>query len=357
MRVFTRATEASSDFSYCYEGEKVPYDAKEIIISDKLTSIPAYAFAEYTYLKHIVIPDNITSIGKWAFYKCENLESVTIGNGVTSSLDRTIFSNCFKLKRVIIGSSVADIQSGIFSHSSHLSIIEVSPDNPNYYVSNGCLIEAATKTLIAGDGSSWITIPDGVTSIASSAFESHNNLKRIYIPNSVTSIGWHAFSYCDNLSAIRIPASVKHMGGSVFEYSTGLKIYLEAESIPRGWDPGWHDDSSAKVIWLDEENNSAKEGIDMRVRCSSTKDLDNRTSSSTEDYHIEDIPILLLDARRDAYGISDVADGTMTVRELIQFLEDFDEDSKVVLSYDNGYTYGRVAARRFSEHNLSDFKE
>ena len=39
----------------------------------------------------------------------------------------------------------------------------------------------------------------------------------------------------------------------------------------------------------------------------------------------------------------------MTVGELIGFLNNFDEDEKVYLSHDNGYTYGGITVSRFEE--------
>ena len=46
----------------------------------------------------------------------------------------------------------------------------------------------------------------------------------------------------------------------------------------------------------------------------------------------------------------------MTVRELIDFLEQLDEDAKVVLSHDNGYTYGWLDERRIDDEPI-EFEE
>ena len=40
---------------------------------------------------------------------------------------------------------------------------------------------------------------------------------------------------------------------------------------------------------------------------------------------------------------------TMTVGELIAYLEQFDEDTKVYLSHDGGYTYGGIRAKDIDE--------
>lgn len=54
---------------------------------------------------------------------------------------------------------------------------------------------------------------------------------------------------------------------------------------------------------------------------------------------------IVFEAPRDGYGIDQVADGAMTVGELMAFLEDFDEDTLIIMSHDNGYTYGSIDVR------------
>ena len=57
---------------------------------------------------------------------------------------------------------------------------------------------------------------------------------------------------------------------------------------------------------------------------------------------------LLYNTSRDAYGIEDIR-RTMTVGELMRFLEDYDPDTQVFLVFDNGYTYGGLDERCFKE--------
>ena len=58
--------------------------------------------------------------------------------------------------------------------------------------------------------------------------------------------------------------------------------------------------------------------------------------------------ILTIAARREGYAPDQIAN-TMTVKELIEFLGEFDEEKKVYLSHDNGYTYGGITASCFDE--------
>lgn len=57
---------------------------------------------------------------------------------------------------------------------------------------------------------------------------------------------------------------------------------------------------------------------------------------------------LFIEGRRNGYG-TDQCGRTMTVGEMIKWLEQFDEDAEVFLENDNGYTYGNIDERSFRE--------
>lgn len=64
--------------------------------------------------------------------------------------------------------------------------------------------------------------------------------------------------------------------------------------------------------------------------------------------------VILLDARREGYSVGQVGN-TMTVGELISYLqENYDEDTPIYLSHDNGYTYGGITEGRFTDDWLGD---
>lgn len=48
---------------------------------------------------------------------------------------------------------------------------------------------------------------------------------------------------------------------------------------------------------------------------------------------------LVFDARREGYGIDQI-NNAITVGQLKEMLEELDDNMMVVLSHDNGYTYG-----------------
>ena len=63
--------------------------------------------------------------------------------------------------------------------------------------------------------------------------------------------------------------------------------------------------------------------------------------------------MLLINAKRNGYA-PDQCGKTMTVGEMMRYLEDFDPDDKIYLSHDNGYTYGSITERDFDENEEMD---
>ena len=251
----------------------------EMVIPDSAISIGKYAFYNCNNLTKVNIPERVTSIGEYAFYGCDNalqidqgvsyidrwiidfdstymsvslrnntigiadsafsdcrgLMSVTIPNGVKSIGDGA-FSDCRGLTSVTIPASVTKIGSRVFSYCNELNTIEVEFGNLVYHSANNCLIETASKRLIAGCISSIIPLDGSVTSIGDYAF-SGRDLKSITIPTEVTSIGDFAFDACRSLSSVTIPDSVTSIGDYVFRgcsYLTSVTIPDSVTSIGAG---------------------------------------------------------------------------------------------------------------------------
>ena len=126
-------------------GIDVPDSLKEVVITGG-ASIGERAFMWCTGLTSVTIPDSVTRVGNYAFSECSGLTSITIPNSVTS-----------------IGSSA-------FKWCTGLTSIVVEDGNPVYHSAGNCIIETATKTLIAGCKTSIIPDDGSVTSIGKEVF-------------------------------------------------------------------------------------------------------------------------------------------------------------------------------------------
>jgi len=175
----------------------------ELVIPEGVTIIGDWAFYNCTGLTSVTIPDSVTSIGERAFYNCTGLRSVTIGNGVTS-IGQDAFDGCDCLRAVYITDIAA--WCGISFDDIYANPLR----NASLYLNNNLVTE--------------LVIPDGVTSIGSSAFPGCTGLTSITIPGSVTSIGADAFATCDSLTRITFKGTMAKWNavekGSDWDYDT-----------------------------------------------------------------------------------------------------------------------------------------
>ena len=233
-------------------GDRAFYNCSSLIameISTNVTSIGDSAFFGCRGLTSVTIPNGVTSIGDEAFSGCSGLTNVTIPNGVTnigrSAFDDTPFYNnlpdglvvfgkvAYKLKgecpsEVVIPEGVTSIAYSAFSGCSGLTSVTI----PNGVASigdeafSGCNVTNLTASFVPSgmDASKLtsVTIPDGVMSIRNNAFSGCSGLTSVVIPDGVTSIGESAFSGCSGVMSIDIPLGVTTISSYAFADCTSL---------------------------------------------------------------------------------------------------------------------------------------
>ena len=176
-------------------------------------------------------------------FSCANNEATVIGvqpglgevvipqttdGVVVTRIGNAAFKCRAGLTSVVIPSSVLSIGSGAFYGCAGLESISVDPASESFKVVNGCLMSKDGMTLVRGPAQSAVTIPDGVKSISSFAFESCGSLKSIAIPSSVTDIGEAAFQKCYALDSITIHKSVSYVGFVAFAQCNNLTtVYVD----------------------------------------------------------------------------------------------------------------------------------
>jgi len=190
-------------------------------IPDSVEVISEGAFSDCTKLTSLTIPGSVKKIDPIAFYGCSVLESVTIEEGV-ESIGIQAFTSCTNLAEIIIPATVKEIGSQAFANTKWLQLKR--EENPLVIV-NGTLIDGKKCT---GD----IVIPDGVTSISDSAFES-SSITSVKFPSTLENIDDFAFAFCSKLTSVTIPEGVSDISYGAFSYCDSLASAVIPASVNR----------------------------------------------------------------------------------------------------------------------------
>ena len=207
-----------------------------VTIPKSVMSIGELAFRNCSRLTNVAIPENVPSIAMDTFNGCNSLTSVTIPKSVTAIGIRA-FDGCDSMKDVYYTGNqsqwdkikIYDCNESLLGATLHLNSVapaasgKCGDDLVWALTDDGVLTISGT-----GEMADYPNFPDvpwyddrekimtaviepGVTNICSFAFFGCKNLTSVTIPEGVTSIGSYAFNAC-NLTSMEIPASVTAIG-------------------------------------------------------------------------------------------------------------------------------------------------
>ena len=149
-------------------------EVKKIVISEGITHIGNWNFADFKNAEEIIFPNSLEVVGERAFYNCSSIRILTLPEGVK------------------------EIKEGAFNSAT--SIVRIN-------------------------------LPKSLEKIKNSAFMNLPKLTAITIPQNVKSVGKWAFFGCTSLSGIYITGGVFEMGSYVFaDIADEYTIFLENKS-------------------------------------------------------------------------------------------------------------------------------
>lgn len=201
--------------------DSVEYSDGETQKKYAVKGIAASGFFGCTKLKDIVLPKTLTNIGRAAFWNCKSLEEIDIPESVTA-INPAVFTACRSIKRISAGKNLKYIEPGSFMQCTSLDNIEIPDENPYFKAEGGTVYTKNGETLLAHAGSAEsFAIPQGVKTIANSAFWYCENPKTISLPASLKTIEKEVF-YGSALTKVSIPQSVENIGDMAFAYCKSL---------------------------------------------------------------------------------------------------------------------------------------
>lgn len=248
-----------------------------VIIENGVTTIGSNAFFNMPQISSLTIPNSVTQIGDTAFYYSRNLAELSLPDGITAIGYEAFTGSAFfdnadnweddvlycgkyllsvqdsvtalsiksgtlcvadralndaQVKELSIPASLRNIGKGNLA-ARRLSSLTVDRFNSVYFLESDILYSrsdmSVLRCLTSASGS--IVIPDGVVSIAPSAFAYCQQITSVTIPDSVTQIGDSAFSQCTSLTSVVIPDGVTALESSVFSGCTKLTAVTIPDSV------------------------------------------------------------------------------------------------------------------------------
>lgn len=154
----------------------------------------------------------------------DNLLSVKLPK-TAKSMKRDAFSLCHKLKEIVIGSEMCEIDDNAFQNCYSLKDIFVDDDNKTYCTYNGTLYTKDLKNLLLCPNGLAIdnyVVCEGTENISDFAFSDCKNIVTIDIPSSVKIIGSSAFEDCSSLESVQLPEGLIIMEDWLFNNCKNL---------------------------------------------------------------------------------------------------------------------------------------
>ena len=199
------------------------------------------------------MPNGVETVAQAAFAQVSGLTAIELND--VKKLEKGAFDKATKLRNVLLGTSVTDIQEGAFGGNNDLTAFDVESGNPNYMVDAGGVLynKAGTDLVLfpSGKEGEYTTLPTTKTikrrafyyaakvtkvnfnsnleEIEGDAFQQTTSLRELAFeaPSKLKKIGTFAFTG-SKIETLNLPASVETVDWSAFS-SSGLKKVTVAD--------------------------------------------------------------------------------------------------------------------------------
>lgn len=189
-------------------------------------SIDDYAFKGNSDIKKLFLPETLKSIGSCAFKDCEVLEEVAVTAGV-ETIGKLAFAGCVSLKSFKVDdnnqSFSSDSQGVLFNKDKTTLISYPAGSASKVYTAPDGVVNVDEYAFSQCKKLKEIVLPSSVKTIGVRAFEKCTTVTEFSLPDSVESIGDFAMSDCTALVNLTLGSSVKSIGYEILENCAAFK--------------------------------------------------------------------------------------------------------------------------------------
>ncbi len=180
-------------------------DVREVSFEAGMKELGFYGLQAFPNLERVSLPAGLVTIQYRAFEGCKTLTNIDIPDSVTN-ISMHAFEGCEGLTRVRLPKSLDTIEFRAFDNCPNLVEFSIDGANTHFTTDLGVLYSKdKTEIVQAPQGIAGVfTIPDGVQSIAESAFYGCSKLTRFALPASIDEIGNTAFGNCTALEGFAV---------------------------------------------------------------------------------------------------------------------------------------------------------
>ncbi len=225
-------------------------DITKVIIAEGITSVAGRSFVGYENIAEVVVPSTMKDID--GFTSCCSLKSIELPEGLLS-IGIQAFANCDLIKTVTIPSTVTEIGVGAFEWCDALTEINVAPDNNSFVDVDGILFTKDMKTLIQypiGKTQISYVVPSTVETIGEDAFRDAEKLENIILPDALTVIEPGALG-STGIKSIRIPEGISVINRSAFNSCKSLESIIIPSNVIKIDDLAFRNNVSLKEIVIE----------------------------------------------------------------------------------------------------------
>ena len=202
---------------------------KTYSIPTSVKTLGKVSFGSCEYLTDIKIPNSVKTIEDKAIHQCEKITEITIPESVTA-IGYSPFQVCTSLKNIVVDENNTKFcsEDGVLFDYNKTKLIQYPLDKADEVYTVPYTVEIlGVCSFASSQNLKKVIVGDSVKELLSEVFTMCINLEEVTLGNSVETIGRYAFALCGKLTKVKIPNSVTKIEKDSFTASVNIELEID----------------------------------------------------------------------------------------------------------------------------------